>query len=85
MKNDDIAILVMTIQRAGANKTTRYLDRNNFDDYYVMIPASLADDIAESYGDKAVIYDDAEVKKRIDFCGTIIESGDCIDRLGCND
>lgn len=85
MKNDDIAILVMTIQRAGANKTTRYLDKNNFDDYYVMIPASLADDIAESYGDKAVIYDDAEVKKRIDFCGTNIDSGACVGRLACND
>lgn len=85
MKNDDIAILVMTIQRAGANKTTRYLDRNNFDDYYVMIPASLADDIVESYGDKAVIYDDTEVKKRIDFCGTNIESGACVGRLACND
>lgn len=85
MKNDDIAILVMTIQRAGDNRTTRYLEKNNFNDYYVMIPASMADDIAESYGDKAVIYDDAEVKKRIDFCGTNIESGACIGRLACND
>lgn len=85
MKNDDIAILVMTIQRAGANKTTRYLERNNFDDYYVMIPASVADEVAESYGDKAVIYDDAEIKKRIDFCGTNIESGASVGRLACND
>ena len=32
MKNDDIAILVLSIQRKGANKTVRYLERNNFDD-----------------------------------------------------
>lgn len=84
MKNDDIAILVMTIQRSGENRTTRYLEKNNFDDYYVMIPASLADDIAESYGDRAVIYDDEEIKKRIDFCGTNIESGASVGRLACN-
>lgn len=85
MKNDDIAILVMTIQRAGANKTTRYLDRNNFDDYYVLIPQSLASEIAVSYGDRAVIYDDAEIKKRVDFCGTNIENGASVGRMAALD
>ena len=66
MNNDDIAILVMSIQRAGANKTTRYLDRNNFDDYYVMIPSGLDPEIAESYGDHAVVYDVDEMKKKVD-------------------
>lgn len=85
MKNDDIAILVMTIQRAGDNKTVRYLERNNFLDYYVMIPDTLADTIAESYGEHAVIYDEAKIKKRIDFCGTNIEAGASVGRLACND
>lgn len=85
MKNDDIAILVMTIQRAGANKTTRYLDRNNFDDYYVLIPQSLASEIAVSYGDRAVIYDDAEIKKRVDFMGTNIENGASVGRMAALD
>lgn len=86
MKNDDVAILVMTIQRAGDNKTVRYLERNNFEDYYVMIPESLADEkIVESYGEKAVVYDDAEIKKKVDFMGTNIENGCAVGRLACNE
>jgi hypothetical protein len=85
MKNDDIAILVMTIQRAGDNKTVRYLEKNNFDDYYVMIPSGLDDAIAESYGDHAVVYDVDAVKKRVDFMGTNIENGCAVGRLACND
>ena len=85
MENDDIAILVMSIQRAGENKTTRYLDRNNFEDYYVMIPSGLDPAIAESYGEHAVVYDADAVKKRVDFCGTNIESGASVGRLACND
>lgn len=85
MNNDDIAILVMSIQRAGANKTTRYLDRNNFDDYYVMIPSGLDPEIAESYGDHAVVYDVDEMKKKVDFMGTNIENGCAVGRMACND
>lgn len=85
MKNDDIAILVMTIQRAGANKTTRYLDRNNFDDYYVMIPSGLEPEIAESYGEHAVVYDVDKMKAKVDFMGTGIENGCAVGRMACND
>lgn len=85
MKNDDIAILVMTIQRAGANRTTRYLDRNNFDDYYVLIPSGLEPDIAESYGDKAVVYDVDAMKAKVDFMGTNIENGASVGRMAAND
>ena len=65
MKNDDIAILVMTIQRAGENRTTRYLEKNNFDDYYVMIPSGLEPEIAESYGEHAVVYDAEKMKAKV--------------------
>lgn len=85
MANDDIAILVMSIQRAGANKTTRYLDRNNFDDYYVMIPSGLEPEIAESYGEHAVVYDVEEMKKKVDFMGTVIANGCAVGRMACND
>lgn len=85
MKNDDIAILVMTIQRAGANKTTRYLDRNNFDDYYVMIPSGLEPEIAESYGEHAVVYDVEKMKAKVDFMGTGIENGCAVGRMACSD
>lgn len=85
MKNDDIAILVLSIQRKGANKTVRYLERNNFDDYTVMIPSGLDDEIAESYGDHAFVYDVDEIKKKIDFMGTNIGNGCAVGRLACND
>ena len=85
MKNDDIAILVMTIQRAGKNKTTRYLDRNNFDDYYVMIPSGLEPEVAESYGEHAVVYDVEKMKAKVDFMGTGIENGCAVGRMACND
>src|SRR5574344_617076 len=85
MKNDDIAILVLSIQRKGANKTVRYLERNNFDDYTVMIPSGLDDEIAESYGDHAFVYDVDGIKKKVDFMGTNIENGCSVGRLSCND
>ena len=85
MKNDDIAILVLSIQRKGANKTVRYLERNNFDDYTVMIPSGLDDEIAESYGDHAFVYDADEMKKKVDFMGTNIENGCAVGRLACNE
>lgn len=85
MKNDDIAILVMAIQRAGANRTVRYLERYNFLDYYVMIPSGLDPAIAESYGEHAVVYDVDEMKKKVDFMGTNIENGCAVGRIACND
>jgi len=84
MENDDIAILVMSIQRAGENKTTRYLDRNNFEDYYVMIPSGLDPAIAESYGEHAVVYDVDEMKAKVDFMGTGIANGCAVGRMACN-
>lgn len=85
MNNDDVAILVMSIQRAGANKTTRYLDKNKFDDYYVMVPSGLAPEIAESYGKHAVVYDVDKYKAKVDFMGTDIENGASVGRMACND
>ena len=85
MDNDDVAILVMSIQKAGANKTTRYLDRNNIEDYYVMIPSGLDDEIAGSYGDHAVVYDVEKFKAKVDFMGTNIENGCAVGRMACND
>lgn len=85
IKPDDIAILVLTIQKYEKNKTTRYLDRNNFDDYYVMIPKSMAKDATGYDPDKIVIYDDEKIKERVDFCGTDIKSGASVGRLACND
>ena len=85
MKNDDIAILVLSIQRKGANKTVRYLERNNFDDYTVMIPSGLDDEIAESYGDHAFVYDADEMKKKVDFMGTDIQNGASVGRMAANE
>lgn len=85
MKNDDVAILVLSIQRKGANKTVRYLDRNNFDDYTVMIPSGLDDEIAESYGDHAFVYDVDEMKKKVDFMGTDIQNGASVGRMAANE
>lgn len=85
MNNDDIAILVMTIQRKGENKTVRYLERNNFDDYYVLIPSGLDPKVAESYEDRAVVYDVEKMKAKVDFMGTNIENGCAVGRMACND
>lgn len=85
MKNDDIAILVLSIQRKGANKTVRYLERNNFDDYTVMIPSGLDDEIAESYGGHAFVYDVDEMKKKVDFMGTDIQNGASVGRMAANE
>ena len=85
MNNDDVAILVLTIQRKGANKTVRYLERNNFDDYYVLIPSGLEPEIAESYEDKAVVYDVDKMKAKVDFMGTNIENGASVGRMAASD
>lgn len=84
MKNSDIAVIVMTIQRYGANKTARYLDRNEIP-YWAMIPSGLDDEIEASYGDKAIVYDAEKIKKKVDFMGTNIENGASVGRMACND
>jgi hypothetical protein len=50
-----------------------------------MIPSGLDPKIAESYEDKAVVYDADKYKSMVDFCGTNIESGASVGRLACND
>lgn len=85
MKNDDVAILVLSIQRAGANKTTRYLDRNRFEDYYVLIPDTCDPEIAESYDGRAYVYDTEAMKAKVDFMGTDIENGASVGRMAASE
>lgn len=84
MKNSDIAVLVMSIQKAEKNKTVRYLERNNIEDYYVMIPSGLDEAISESYGTHAVVYDVDEYREKVDFMGTNIENGCAVGRMACS-
>lgn len=72
--------LVLTIQEKKKNKTVRYLDKKGFD-YNVLIPNCLESNIAESYKDKAIIYDTELCKSYVDFCGTNIENGAAVGRV----
>ena len=47
---------VLSIQEKRHNKTVKYLERRGFD-YKVLIPDCLEINIAESYKDKAIVYD----------------------------
>lgn len=85
MKNEDIAILVLSIQRKGENKTVRYLERNNINDYYVLIPSGLDAKIAESYGERASVYDVETMKQKVDFMGTNIQNGASVGRIAANE
>lgn len=72
--------LVLSIQHKKKNKTVRYLEKKGFD-YKVLIPDCLEKSIAESYNDKAVIYDTKLCKTYVDFCGTNIENGAAVGRV----
>ena len=70
---------VLTIQEKSKNKTVRYLDKKGFE-YKVLIP-DVCTEIAESYKDKAIIYDTELCKSYVDFCGTNIENGAAVGRV----
>lgn len=71
---------VLTIQEKKHNKTVRYLERNDID-YNVLIPDVLGFKIANSYKDKAIVYDTEYCKSLVDFCGTNIKNGAAVGRI----
>lgn len=70
---------VLSIQEKKDNKTVRYLDKRNFE-YKVLIP-DVYSELAESYKDKAIIYDTELCKSYVDFCGTNITNGAAVGRV----
>lgn len=71
---------VLSIQCKKFNKTVRYLEKNDFE-YKVLIPDCLESFIAESYNDKAIVYDTEYCKSFVDFCGTNIINGAAVGRV----
>ena len=71
---------VLTIQEKRRNKTVRYLEKRGFE-YKVLIPDCISQNIAESYKDKAIVYDTNFCKSYVDFCGTNIENGAAVGRV----
>lgn len=84
MENSEIAVLVLSIQKKAKNKTVRYLERNDID-YIVMLPSSLDEEAAKSYGDRAFVYDVEAMKSKVDFMGTNIKNGAAVGRMACNE
>ena len=70
---------VLSIQEKSKNKTVRYLDKRGFD-YKVLIPDCYSE-LAQSYKDKAIVYDTELCKSYVDFCGTNIENGAAVGRV----
>lgn len=70
---------VLSIQEKKKNKTVRYLEKRGFD-YKVLIP-SVYSELAESYKNKAIIYNTELCKSYVDFCGTNIENGAAVGRI----
>jgi hypothetical protein len=70
---------VLSIQEKSKNKTVRYLDKRGFD-YKVLIP-DVYSELAESYEEKAIVYDTELCKSYVDFCGTNIENGAAVGRV----
>lgn len=70
---------VLTIQEKKKNKTVRYLEKRGFD-YNVLIP-DVYPELAESYKNKAIIYDTELCKSYVDFCGTNIVNGAAVGRV----
>jgi hypothetical protein len=70
---------VLSIQEKSKNKTVRYLDKKGFD-YKVLIPDCYSE-LAESYKEKAIVYDTKLCKSYVDFCGTNIENGAAVGRV----
>jgi hypothetical protein len=73
---------VLSIQEKKKNKTIRYLEKNQIE-YNVLIPDSIDNKIAKSYGKNAIVYNTNECKKLVDFCGTNIENGASVGRMAC--
>jgi len=71
---------VLSIQVKKKNKTVRYLERQDVD-YRVLVPNTVGSEIAESYAEKAIVYDVNVCKKYVDFCGTNIENGCAVGRV----
>lgn len=55
------------------------MDKRGFS-YKVLIP-DVYEDLAESYKDKAIVYDTELCKSYVDFCGTNIENGAAVGRV----
>ena len=70
---------VLSIQDKNYNKTVKYLEKRGFE-YKVLIP-DVYSDLAESYKDKAIVYDTELCKSYVDFCGTNIENGAAVGRV----
>lgn len=70
---------VLSIQKKNKNKTVRYLEKRGFD-YKVLIP-DVYSELAESYKEKAIVYDTELCKSYVDFCGTNIENGAAVGRV----
>jgi len=70
---------VLSIQEKKKNKTVRYLEKRNFN-YKVLIP-DVYKELAETYGDRAVVYDTELCKSYVDFCGTNIKNGASVGRV----
>lgn len=71
---------VLSIQEKKHNKTVRYLEKREIP-YKVLIPDCLESNIAESYKDKAIVYDTELCKSYVDFCGTNIKNGAAVGRV----
>lgn len=70
---------VLSIQEKNKNKTVRYLEKRGFE-YKVLFP-DVYSELAETYKDKAIIYDTELCKSYVDFCGTNIENGAAVGRV----
>lgn len=71
---------VLSIQEKNKNKTVKYLEKRGFE-YQVLIPDCIDNEIAKSYGKKAVVYDTELCKSYVDFCGTNIQNGAAVGRV----
>ena len=71
---------VLSIQKKKYNKTVRYLEKRGFE-YQVLIPDCIDNEVAKSYGKKAVVYDTELCKSYVDFCGTNIQNGAAVGRV----
>ena len=71
---------VLSIQKKKYNKTVRYLEKRGFE-YKVLVPDCIDDEVAKSYGKKAVVYDTELCKSYVDFCGTNIQNGAAVGRV----
>ena len=70
---------VLSIQDKKKNKTVRYLEKRNFE-YKILIP-DVYKELADSYNDKAIVYDTEKCKSFVDFCGTNIINGASVGRV----